>query len=281
MAIADLRVPVPPEPADLRQDVARQGALAVGGATGSDDGENAWRKRMGSNPPRDAERRATGFEDREAHRDPSAPRNRLVLPDRPAASVPRADSTSPPANDRHMNARPDLPPFRLTALTDCGGCAAKLGADLLADALSGLGAVRRAAGADRRPGRRRTMPPPTGSPTTSRSSARSISSRRSWTTPRRSGQIAAANALSDVFAMGGRVLFALSIAAFPEELPRGRAGGRVRGCRRERARGGWRAGGRPHDPRSRAQVRPGRGRAPRTRTGCCARAARGRATCCC
>jgi selenide,water dikinase len=33
------------------------------------------------------------------------------------------------------------------------------------------------------------------------------------------GEIAAANALSDVFAMGGRVLFALSIAAFPEELP--------------------------------------------------------------
>ena len=26
--------------------------------------------------------------------------------------------------------------------------------------------------------------------------------------------------MSDVFAMGGRVLFALSIAAFPEELPR-------------------------------------------------------------
>jgi selenide,water dikinase len=33
-----------------------------------------------------------------------------------------------------------LPPIRLTELTDCGGCAAKLGADLLADALSGLGA---------------------------------------------------------------------------------------------------------------------------------------------
>ena len=31
-------------------------------------------------------------------------------------------------------------PLRLTELTDCGGCAAKLGADLLADALSGLGA---------------------------------------------------------------------------------------------------------------------------------------------
>ena len=34
------------------------------------------------------------------------------------------------------------------------------------------------------------------------------------------GEIAAANALSDVFAMGGRVLFALSIAAFPEDLRR-------------------------------------------------------------
>jgi selenide,water dikinase len=33
------------------------------------------------------------------------------------------------------------------------------------------------------------------------------------------GSIAAANALNDVFAMGGRPLLALSIAAFPEELP--------------------------------------------------------------
>jgi selenide,water dikinase len=38
--------------------------------------------------------------------------------------------------------------------------------------------------------------------------------------PRTYGEIAAANALSDVFAMGGRVLFALSIAALPEDLPR-------------------------------------------------------------
>jgi selenide, water dikinase len=33
------------------------------------------------------------------------------------------------------------------------------------------------------------------------------------------GAVAAANALNDVFAMGGRPLIALSIAAFPEELP--------------------------------------------------------------
>jgi selenide,water dikinase len=37
--------------------------------------------------------------------------------------------------------------------------------------------------------------------------------------PRTYGEIAAANALSDVFAMGGRVLFALSVAAIPEDLP--------------------------------------------------------------
>ena len=34
------------------------------------------------------------------------------------------------------------------------------------------------------------------------------------------GAIAAANACSDVFAMGGRVVLAVNIAAFPEELPR-------------------------------------------------------------
>ena len=37
--------------------------------------------------------------------------------------------------------------------------------------------------------------------------------------PRTFGEIAAANALSDVFAMGGRVLFALSVAAIPEDMP--------------------------------------------------------------
>jgi len=37
--------------------------------------------------------------------------------------------------------------------------------------------------------------------------------------PRTFGRVAAANALNDVFAMGGRPLLALSITAFPEELP--------------------------------------------------------------
>src|SRR2546421_10274193 len=44
------------------------------------------------------------------------------------------------AYDRRVTAvdAPTLRPIRLTELTDCGGCAAKLGADLLAEALGGL-----------------------------------------------------------------------------------------------------------------------------------------------
>lgn len=38
--------------------------------------------------------------------------------------------------------------------------------------------------------------------------------------PRRFGRVAAANSLSDVFAMGGRPLFALNICCFPEQVPR-------------------------------------------------------------
>ncbi len=37
--------------------------------------------------------------------------------------------------------------------------------------------------------------------------------------PRRFGRVAAANALSDVYAMGGRPLFALNLCAFPAFLP--------------------------------------------------------------
>jgi selenide,water dikinase len=38
-------------------------------------------------------------------------------------------------------------------------------------------------------------------------------------TPYEFGAIAAANALSDVYAMGGEVIFALNIVAFPPDLP--------------------------------------------------------------
>jgi selenide,water dikinase len=107
---------------------------------------------------------------------------------------------------------------QLTSLTDCGGCAAKLGADLLADALGGLGA--RAVPADLIAG----LDPPDDGAVYRVSDELAIIGTLDFfpplvDDPRTFGEIAAANALSDVFAMGGRVLFALSIAAFPEELP--------------------------------------------------------------
>ena len=115
-----------------------------------------------------------------------------------------------------------VPALRLTELTDCGGCAAKLGADLLADALSGLGADA-AAMAD--PALIAGLTPPDDAAAYRVSDDLAIIGTLDFfpplvDDPRTFGEIAAANALSDVFAMGGRVLFALSIAAFPEELPR-------------------------------------------------------------
>jgi selenide,water dikinase len=112
-----------------------------------------------------------------------------------------------------------IPSLRLTSLTDCGGCAAKLGADLLSEALTGLGAEPAPdaliAG----------LHPPDDAAAYRVSDDLAIIGTLDFfpplvDDPRTFGEIAAANAVSDVFAMGGRVLFALSIAAFPEELPR-------------------------------------------------------------
>jgi selenide,water dikinase len=109
-------------------------------------------------------------------------------------------------------------PSRLTDLTDCGGCAAKLGADLLADALRGLGAG--AAPDELLVG----LASPDDAAVYRVSPELAIIGTLDFFPPlvddaETFGRIAAANALSDVFAMGGRVLFALSIAAFPDELP--------------------------------------------------------------
>ena len=62
--------------------------------------------------------------------------------------------------------------------------------------------------------------------------------------PRTFGAIAATNALNDVFAMGGSPLLALSIAAFPEELPTQMLGDILAGAdERVRAAGAILAGG--------------------------------------
>ena len=115
-------------------------------------------------------------------------------------------------------------PFRLTELTECGGCAAKLGADLLAEALAGLGAEA-AAATDPSGPLIAGLDPPDDAAVYRVSADLAIIGTLDFfpplvDDPRTFGEIAAANALSDVFAMGGRVLFGLSIAAFPEALPR-------------------------------------------------------------
>ena len=112
---------------------------------------------------------------------------------------------------------------RLTDLTDCGGCAAKLGADLLADALRGLGAT--AVDQSGEGALIAGLTPPDDAAVYRVSDELAVIGTLDFFPPLVDdpwtfGEIAATNALSDVFAMGGRVLFALSIAAFPEDLPR-------------------------------------------------------------
>lgn len=107
--------------------------------------------------------------------------------------------------------------LRLTEWTACGGCAAKWGGaplrDLLVD-LAGPGAPELLVGL---------------APFDDAAIVRLSDDSALVTTtdffpplvddPADFGAIAAANACSDVFAMGGRVLVALNIAAFPENLP--------------------------------------------------------------
>jgi selenide,water dikinase len=108
--------------------------------------------------------------------------------------------------------------LRLTELTSCGGCAAKLGAEVLADALAGLGASPA-------PGLLAGLDPPDDAAVYRLTDELAVIGTLDFFPPlvddaRTYGEIAAANALSDVFAMGGRVLFAMAIAALPEDLPR-------------------------------------------------------------
>jgi selenide,water dikinase len=119
------------------------------------------------------------------------------------------------------------PRIRLTELTTCGGCAAKLGADVLSEALAGLGLDadgRSTTAADGSTGLIAGLDPPDDAAVHLVAPGVAVIGTLDFfpplvDDPRTFGEIAAANALSDVFAMGGRVLFALSIAAIPESMP--------------------------------------------------------------
>lgn len=111
-----------------------------------------------------------------------------------------------------------LDELRLTEWTSCGGCAAKWGASLLTELV-------------------REMPPGTDpsllvglAPFDDAAIYRLTDDIALVSTtdffpplvdhPSDFGAIAAANACSDVFAMGGRVVLAVNVAAFPEHFPR-------------------------------------------------------------
>jgi len=117
-----------------------------------------------------------------------------------------------------------VPTVRLTELTTCGGCAAKLGADALAEALAGLGIAEAGVAGDGSTGLIAGLDPPDDAAVHLVAPGVAVIGTLDFfppivDDPRTFGEIAAANALSDVFAMGGRVLFALSVAAIPEDMP--------------------------------------------------------------
>ena len=118
----------------------------------------------------------------------------------------------------------DVPTLRLTELTTCGGCAAKLGADVLSEALAGLGLGTDGLDGDGSTGLIAGLDPPDDAAVHLVAPGVAVIGTLDFfppivDDPRTFGEIAAANALSDVFAMGGRVLFALSVAAIPEDMP--------------------------------------------------------------
>jgi selenide,water dikinase len=110
-----------------------------------------------------------------------------------------------------------LSDVRLTEWTSCGGCAAKWGASPLAELVRTL-----AAGAD--PALLIGLAPFDDAAVYRLSDDLALVSTTDFfpplvDDPADFGAIAAANACSDVFAMGGRVVLALNISAFPERMP--------------------------------------------------------------
>lgn len=113
---------------------------------------------------------------------------------------------------------PSLEPLRLTEWTSCGGCAAKWGASLLGDLVSTLGSSID-------PALLVGLAPFDDAAVYRISDEVALVSTTDFfpplvDDPADFGAIAAANAVSDVFAMGGRVAIAVNISAFPERLPR-------------------------------------------------------------
>ncbi|HYI62833.1 MAG TPA: selenide, water dikinase SelD [Acidimicrobiales bacterium] len=113
---------------------------------------------------------------------------------------------------------PAVSPVRLTEWTTCGGCAAKWGAAPLRALVAGLGD-----GAAADPLLIGLAPSDDAAVYRLTDDLALVSTTDFFPPlvddPHDFGAVAAANACSDVFAMGGEVRLALNLAAFPEELP--------------------------------------------------------------
>jgi selenide,water dikinase len=112
----------------------------------------------------------------------------------------------------------DLDSLRLTEWTSCGGCAAKWGASLLRGLVDDL-----PGGSD--PSLLVGLAPFDDAAVYELARGIALVSTTDFfpplvDDPADFGAIAAANACSDVFAMGGRVAVAVNVAAFPEHFPR-------------------------------------------------------------
>jgi selenide,water dikinase len=107
---------------------------------------------------------------------------------------------------------------RLTQLSNCAGCAAKIRPDLLHEVLSALPKVKKS---------KQVL---VGFDTSDDAAVYKLSATQAVVEtvdffppvvddPFAYGQIAAANAMSDIWAMGAKALFALNVVAFPKDQP--------------------------------------------------------------
>lgn len=117
-----------------------------------------------------------------------------------------------------MTAEPLAADLKLTEWTSCGGCAAKWGASVLAEMVRDL-----PSGVD--PALLVGLAPFDDAAIYRIDDTTALVSTTDFfpplvDDPSDYGAIAAANACSDVFAMGGRVVLAINVAAFPEHFPR-------------------------------------------------------------
>src|SRR5689334_14399566 len=119
---------------------------------------------------------------------------------------------------------PDMtvsPPIRLTSLAACAGCASKLGPATLAQVLRPLANLFQAKDY---PNLLVGLNAPDDAAVYRLNAEQAIIETADFfppvvDDPYAFGAIAAANALSDVYAMGGEPLFAINLVAFPDDLP--------------------------------------------------------------